>query len=116
MILEPKDLHCIARVLQSNIFAEGERFFCCRDYCRYREECAREFKENKALHFTRVVRPKLQEITGVYLGMDACNIEEKFLLSSELINNKPENRQGDNLQMDSQQNLDKLSSLQLHTL
>ena len=93
MALDQKDLHCIARILQSNIFADGEIFYGCSRYCRYREECARDFEKNRTLHFTKVVRPKLQKITGVYIGMDAHNVEEKLLLASEPIKNKFENQQ-----------------------
>ena len=34
------------------------------------------------MYFFEVARQKLQNITGVYLGKDARNIEEKFLLNS----------------------------------
>lgn len=93
MILNQKDLHCIARILQSVLFTEGEIFYACEKYCQYREQCSKEYGAGKTLYFINEVRPKLQDITGVYLGMDAHNIDEKFLLESEQIRKKSENQQ-----------------------
>ena len=81
--LTEKDLHCIARIFQGVIYKDGDMFHCCR-YCMNEKECTQEVKTNQTLHFDRVQK-KLQDITGVYLGLDSHDIEKKFQLPT----NKP---------------------------
>lgn len=59
-ILEQKDLHCLARILQGCNYMDGDMFGCCR-YCMYQESCNRDAKEGK-MYFTKEVTGKLQEI------------------------------------------------------
>lgn len=89
--LTEKDLHCIARILQGCIH-EDSMFHCC-NYCLYQEDCFKKTEGIRKMYFLEVAREHLQNITGVYLGKDACNIEEKFLQNSYQTTNKCENKQ-----------------------
>ena len=60
MELSEKELHCVARLLQSAIYSDG-LFRGCR-FCKYR--CAKE--KDLAPHFD-ILRQKLYEMTGVDL-------------------------------------------------
>lgn len=74
--LNEKELHCIARMLQSALFADSLFYGC--NFCRYRNKC---FDGNKpvAMHLDEI-RKKLQDITGVDLKpiYDRNNLEAKF--------------------------------------
>lgn len=59
--LTEKDLHCIARLLQSALFSNGVYHACM--FCKYEETC------NKAEH-SDVIRIKLMDTTGVDLGFE----------------------------------------------
>ena len=61
--LSEKDLHCIARMLQSALFADNIFYGC--NFCNYKNEC---FTGNIFDMNDTNVRKKLQEITGVDLG------------------------------------------------
>ncbi len=91
IILEQKDLYCLARILQGYNYMDGDMFGCCR-YCMYQESCNRDAKEGK-MYFTKVVTKKIQEITGVYLGINTHNLEEKLLINSFQSTNKHGNMQ-----------------------
>lgn len=80
VILEEKDLHCLARILQGFNYMDGDMFACCK-YCLYQKGCNEDAKKGR-IHFTEVVSGKLQEITGVYLGINTHNIREKLLMNS----------------------------------
>ena len=41
--LTEKDIYCIARIIQSSVFAEGWIFYGCQ-YCRYKNECEKSFE------------------------------------------------------------------------
>lgn len=58
--LTDKDLHCIARLIQSAMFSKGA-FSACM-FCKYEEEC------DTAEH-SDVIRKKLMDETGVDLGV-----------------------------------------------
>ena len=75
--LTEKDIYCIARIVQSSVFAEGWIFYGCQ-YCRYKNECEKCFeKENGKMHYD-VIMKKLQQITGLDMGLNASNLSEKF--------------------------------------
>ena len=76
--LNEKDLHCIARVMQGMVYMDGDMFHCCK-YCKYHVGCVAAFLKTRKPYFVSTVRPKLQDVTGVYLGIHAHNIEEKLL-------------------------------------
>ncbi len=78
--LTEKDLHCIARILQGCEYKDS-MLYCC-NYCLYQVDCLGKVEGNRKMYFFEVAREKLQNITGVYLGKDARNIAEKFLLNS----------------------------------
>lgn len=80
VILSEKDLHCLARVLQGCLYTEDGMFGCC-GYCLLQEDCNRGAREGKT-YFTETVAKKLQEITGVYLGINTHNLQEKLLVNS----------------------------------
>ena len=86
--LSEKDLHCLARILQGCLYMEGDMFCCCR-YCIYQEKCNRDAKEGKT-YFTETVSVNLQKVTGVYLGINTHNLEDKLLVNSF----QPTNRHG----------------------
>lgn len=79
-MLSGKDLHCLARILQGYKYMDGDMFGCCQ-YCLYHEKCDEDAEYGKT-YFTETVSRKLQEITGVYLGIDTCNLKEKLLVNS----------------------------------
>lgn len=91
VILAEKDLHCLARILQGYRYRDGDMFGCCR-YCPYHEECDKDAEKGKT-YFTGTVTGKLQEITGVYLGTNTHNLEEKLLVNSFQATSKCENTQ-----------------------
>lgn len=62
---------------QSSVFAEGWIFYGCQ-YCRYKNECEKCFEnENGKMHYD-VIMKKLQQITGLDMGLNASNLSEKF--------------------------------------
>ena len=74
--LTDKDLHCIARMLQSVLFAENIFYGC--NFCKYKNEC---FQGNTVNNMNDThVRKKLQEITGINLDLffNRNNPEAKF--------------------------------------
>lgn len=89
--LSEKDLHCMARILQSYLYTNDDMFGCCR-YCLYQDECNRKAREGKT-YFTEAVTEKLQEITGVYLGINTHNLESKLLINSFQSTNRHGNMQ-----------------------
>lgn len=75
--LTEKDIYCIARIVQSSVFAEDWIFYGCQ-YCRYKNECEKCFEnENGKMHYD-VIMKKLQQITGLDMGLNASNLSEKF--------------------------------------
>lgn len=75
--LTEKDIYCIARIIQSSVFAEGWIFYGCQ-YCRYKNECEKCFEnENGKMNYD-VIMKKLQQITGLDMGLNASNLSEKF--------------------------------------
>lgn len=76
--LTEKDIYCIARIVQSSVFAEGW-IFCGCQYCKYwKDECEKSFdNENGKMHYD-VIMKKLQQITGLDMGINASNLKEKF--------------------------------------
>lgn len=90
-VLSEKDLHCLARILQGCNYMDGDMFGCCR-YCPYQEGCNKDAQRGKT-YFTETVTRKLQEITGVYLGINTYNLKEKLLLNSFRSTSKCENMQ-----------------------
>lgn len=91
MELTEKDLHCLARILQDCEYADGDMFQCCQ-FCLHQQQCNELAKKGRT-YYTETVRKKLQDITGVYLGIDACNIKEKLLRNSFHTTSKHVNRQ-----------------------
>lgn len=85
-MLTEKDLHCLARVLQGCMYMDGDVFYCCK-YCLYQKCCDKEASEGK-VYFTNELAKKLQDITGVYLGINICNIKDKLLQGSNQVANK----------------------------
>lgn len=66
MELNEKDLHCLARQLQGDLY-EHDRFFCCRGYCKYSGACEQDIRKHKGFHYN-ILRKHLEAVTGVYLG------------------------------------------------
>ena len=76
--LTEKDIHCMARIIQSSVFAEGW-IFCGCQYCKYwKDGCEKTFEEeNGGIHYD-VIMKKLQQITGLDMSLNASNLKEKF--------------------------------------
>lgn len=91
IVLSEKDLYCLARIIQSCEYTDNDIFHCCR-YCLHQKECDEKAKSGKT-YFTETVRKKLQGITGVYLGINTCNLKEKLLQNSYQATNKHESMQ-----------------------
>lgn len=74
-LISDKDLHCVARLLQGEIFAESLFYGC--SYCKYKSDC---FYDGKLDLHVDELRKKLQLITGVDLSpcFDSDNLESKF--------------------------------------
>lgn len=66
LTLTKKDLYCIARILQGIIYG-GNLFQYC-DCCPDADDCHHMARQNCTNYFSQV-RPKLQNATGVYLGL-----------------------------------------------
>lgn len=88
--LSEKDFHCLARIAQGMRY-KNDMFGCCR-FCLYQEKCNRKAQEGKT-YFTETVAGKLQEITGVYLGINTHNLEDKLLINSFQTTSRHENGQ-----------------------
>lgn len=60
------------------MFAEGWIFYGCQ-YCKYwKDECEKSFEnENGKMNYD-VIMKKLQQITGLDMGLNASNLPEKF--------------------------------------
>ena len=75
--LTEKDIYCIARIIQSSVFANGWIFYGCQ-YCKYWKECEKSFEnENGKMHYD-MIKKKLQQITGLDMEINASNLKEKF--------------------------------------
>lgn len=80
MDLNQKDIHCMARIIQSSVFAKGQIFYGCQ-YCKYWndgcEEYVRTKAENGKFHYD-VIMEKLQQITRLDMGKLVRNLPDKF--------------------------------------
>lgn len=65
VILTKKDLCCIARILQGSIYGDSLFQYC--DCCPHADDCQNMAQQSHTNYFNQV-RPKLQNVTGVYLG------------------------------------------------
>lgn len=78
--LTKKDIHCMARIIQSSVFAKGQIFYGCQ-YCKYWNDGCEEYVNSKAksgeFHYD-VIMKKLQQITGLDMSLNASNLPEKF--------------------------------------
>ena len=67
MDLNQKDIYCMARIIQSSVFAKGQIFYGCQ-YCKYWNDGCEEYVNSKAksgeFHYD-VIMKKLQQITGL---------------------------------------------------
>lgn len=75
--LTEKDLHCLARIIQSE---ESMHSVKCL-YCRYAIECKEDFTQNKKLPYMPVLK-KLEQITGVNIFMSQKTIQKEILAGS----------------------------------
>ena len=66
MELSEKDMHCLARLLQGELY-EDNKLFCCRGYCKYSGECVEDARNHKKFQYN-ILREHLEAVTGVYLG------------------------------------------------
>ena len=80
MDLNQKDIYCMARIIQSSVFAKGQIFYGCQ-YCKYWNDGCEEYVNSKAkrgeFHYD-VIMKKLQQITGLDMGKLVRNLPDKF--------------------------------------
>ena len=80
MDLNQKDIYCMARIIQSSVFAKGQIFYGCQ-YCKYWDDGCEEYVNSKAkrgeFHYD-VMMKKLQQITGLDMGKLVRNLPDKF--------------------------------------
>ena len=80
MDLNQKDIHCMARIIQGSVFANGQLFYGCQ-YCKYWNDGCEEYVNSKAksgeFHYD-VIMKKLQQITGLDMGKLVRNLPDKF--------------------------------------
>ena len=81
-----KDLHCMARVLQSHI--RGDDVECM--YCKYANECGDEFMKTGKLHRYEVMPEKLQKLTGVHVWDINMTNQPKSILKASWIEEHPD--------------------------
>ncbi len=72
-----KDLHCLARLMQSEESVTNVKCL----YCRYAIECKEDFMQNKKLPYMPVLI-KLEQITGVNIFMSQESIQKEILAGS----------------------------------
>lgn len=75
--LTEKDLHCLARLMQSEESITNVKCL----YCRYAIECKEDFMQNKKLQHMTVLK-KLEQITGVNIFMNQKTIQKEILAGS----------------------------------
>ena len=78
--LTKKDIHCMARIIQTSVFAKGQIFYGCQ-YCKYWNGGCEEYVNSKAksgeFHYD-VIMKKLQQITGLDMGIQVKDLPDKF--------------------------------------
>lgn len=74
--LTDRDLYCLAIILQGYEYLDGDTFSGCK-YCMYHEDCDSAASKGY-VYFTKTVKGKLQDITGVYLGLNTHDIRGKI--------------------------------------
>lgn len=79
-----KELHCLARIIQSEKSVHDKECL----YCRYAFECMEEFFQNKKAPFMPVLK-KIERITGVNIFMNQ-ETRQKEILASSWIESCPE--------------------------
>lgn len=77
MIFHEKELHCIARLIQSREL--GEYTECL--YCKYAFECMEEYAKQKKVHSIEL-REKIKSITGVEIILCQEDVQSEILLGS----------------------------------
>lgn len=82
--LTEKDLHCLARIIQSE--ESGHDAKCL--YCRYAFECRKEIMQNKVVPHMPVLK-KIGRTTGVNIFMSP-ETRQKEMLAGSWIENCPE--------------------------
>ena len=82
--LTEKDLHCLARIIQSE---ESMHSVKCL-YCRYAIECKEDLMQNKKLPYMPVLK-KLEQITGVNIFMSQKTIQKEILAGSWIEMQRP---------------------------
>ena len=82
--LTEKELHCLARIIQSGESAYDTKCL----YCRYALECMKEFYQNHKAPFMSVLK-KIERITGVNIFMNQ-ETRQKEILAGSWIENCPE--------------------------
>lgn len=82
--LTEKDLHCLARIIQSEELAYDTKCL----YCRYAFECKEYVMQNKKLPYMPVLK-KIEHITGVNIFMNQETMQKEILAGS-WIENCPE--------------------------
>ncbi len=82
--LTDKDLHCIARILQSQLL--GDNVQCM--YCKYALECLEEYGHTHKASFIKVWK-KLEELTGINIHLFNSKTKQKDILAGSWIEKCP---------------------------
>lgn len=77
MLLDEKELHCLARIIQSQEL--GESTECL--YCKYAFECREEFEKQKAAQNIELLK-RIKSITGVEVFLCQEDVQSQLLLGS----------------------------------
>ena len=84
MELTEKEMHCIARLIQSGAVEDDVKCL----YCRYAFECSEEYLQDKKLLFTSLIK-KIEQGTGVNIFVDSETVHKEILAGS-WIESRPE--------------------------
>ncbi len=84
MELTEKELHCLARIIQSEESAYDAKCL----YCKYAFKCKEEFSQSKKAPFMPALK-KIEQITGVNIFMSP-ETRQKEMLSGSWIENYPD--------------------------
>lgn len=90
--LNERDLHCIARMMQALIFQENAHLYSGCYYCKYQLECFGDKRDDFSFNNIGIskLRKKIEDATGVYLGLITCEPLKMIFFNDSFADNYPE--------------------------